>query len=264
MTRDFTLEKYDALCRAVAASGRPCLPIVEYLETPAERRPPRFVLLRHDVEVDPPHAVHMAEIEARHSLRATYLFRTPGVFRHLALLPRLRELGHDVGYHYETLARTRGDVAGALERFAEDLRRLREHVPVQVASMHGSPLSRWDNRAIWERARPADFGLAGEVYRDIDYAEVAYYSDTGRTWHPTRHNLRDHVGHVPPDVVDTTDGLIALVASARAPRLCLLAHPDRWSASGPAWALRAVRDGVENAIKDVVRWSRRPRPRALA
>jgi hypothetical protein len=176
----------------------------------------------------------------------------------------VRALGHDVGYHYETLSRARGDVAQALALFAHDLARFREHVPVRVASMHGSPLSRWDNRGLWDHARPADFGLAGEVYRDVDYADVAYFSDTGRTWHPTRHNVRDHVGHAAAAVADTTDELIALVASPRLPRLCLLAHPDRWSASTVGWAARAARDAVENAVKDVVLWSRRSRPRAHA
>lgn len=264
MSRDFTLRKFDELCRALLGSGRFSLPMVAYLEAPPERRPERFVLLRHDVEVDPLHALRLAEIEATHGLRATYFFRTPGIWRHPDVLGRVRTLGHDVGYHYETLSRARGDMARALALFADDLARFREHVPVRVASMHGSPLSPWDNLGLWDHARPADFGLAGEVYRGIDYTSVSYYSDTGRSWHPTRHNLRDHVGQAPADVVDTTDQLMALVASPRVPRLCLLAHPDRWSASTPAWVARVLRDTVENAIKDVVLWSRRARPRAHA
>jgi hypothetical protein len=140
----------------------------------------------------------------------------------------------------------------ALALFASDLAELRRHGPVRVASMHGSPLSPWDNRDLWRAAKPADFGLLGEVYADIDYTDVRYFSDTGRTWHPTRHNLRDHVGVPPMCAIDTTDELIALLRERRFPRLCLLVHPDRWSASTVGWTVRAGRDWVENGIKDTL------------
>jgi hypothetical protein len=223
-----------------------------YVEGRAGALPATFVLLRHDVETRPRHALRLAEIERAKGLSATYFFRARGGGFPDAVIARLRALGHDAGYHYETLARARGDVARALSLFARDLERLRRTGPVRLASMHGSPLTPWDNRDIWRDARPADFGLAGEVYRDIDYADVRYFSDTGRTWHPTRHNLRDHVGAPPDAVCDSTDELIALVRARRFPRLCLLAHPDRWSASTLDWTMRAARDVVENGIKDVL------------
>ncbi len=251
-TRDFTLHRYEDLSRALVSAGYPSLLIGDYIERP-EARPERFVLLRHDVETDPPHALRLAEIEARHGLRATYFFRSKNDGFRPSVIGRLRDLGHEVGYHYETLARARGDRRRAIELFGHDLEALRRSGAVRVASMHGSPLLPWDNRAIWEAASPADFGLVGEVYRDIDYRDVRYFSDTGRTWHPTRHNLRDHVGAPPEAVIDTTEELIALVRGRRFPRLCLLAHPDRWSATTAAWAARAARDSIENAVKDVLR-----------
>jgi hypothetical protein len=127
--------------------------------------------------------------------------------------------------------------------------------------MHGSPLFPWDNRELWRAARPSDFGLLGEVYADIDYADVRYFSDTGRTWHPTLHNLRDHVDVAPECAVDTTDELIGLLRARRFPRLCLLAHPDRWSSSTASWAVRAGRDWIENGIKGALGLLYRPGPR---
>jgi hypothetical protein len=248
--RDFTLAKYEELCRALVEAGYPALSMTAYVEGAAP--PPSFVLLRHDVESSPALAVRMAEIESRYGLTATYFLRARRRGFPAAAIARLRTLGHDVGYHYETLARARGDAGRAAALFARDLEDLRRHGPVRLASMHGSPLFPWDNRALWLTVRPADFGLAGEVYADIDYADVRYFSDTGRTWHPTRHNLRDHVGVPPEAEADSTDDLIGLVRGRRFPRLCLLAHPDRWSASVLAWAARAGRDGVENGIKDVL------------
>ena len=243
--RDFTLRKWDALCQALGEAGYVGLGLADYL-TRAER-PARVVLLRHDVENEPWHAVAMGRVERAHGLTATYLYRT----RRLdgRAIEAQAALGHEIGYHYETLSDARGDVPRALALFRQGLERLRRHAPVRVASMHGSPLLPWDNRKIWEHASPADFGLAGEAYRDLDFARVAYYSDTGRTWHPTRYNVRDRAAAPPPVVLDTTDELIELVRSGKLPELCLLAHPERWSATPLHHGLRAARDGVENVAK---------------
>jgi hypothetical protein len=119
--------------------------------------------------------------------------------------------------------------------------------------MHGAPLSPWDNRDIWKSAKPGDFGLLGEVYRDVDYRDVAYFSDTGRTWHPHRYNIRDHAAFPPAAVVDTTAELAELLRRRELFRLCLLVHPDRWSATPGEWSRRALRDDVENRIKMVVK-----------
>jgi hypothetical protein len=258
--RDFTLAKYAELCQALVEAGYQPLTISAYLERKRAGLPASFVLLRHDVETSVRQAVRLAEVEAEHGFAGTYFLRPRGRAVPAAEVARLRALGHEIGYHYDTLARARGDVPRALQLFARDLEELRRHAPVRLASMHGSPLFPWDNRDLWRAARPADFGIEGEVYADIDYADVRYFSDTGRTWHPTRHNLRDHVAVAPEFAVDSTDELMALLRSRRFPRVCLLAHPDRWSASLAAWTARAGRDLVENGIKDVLGRVYRLRP----
>ena len=124
----------------------------------------------------------------------------------------------------------------------------------------------WDNRDIWTVAAPADFGLVGEVYRDLDYDAVRYFSDTGRTWHPNRYNIRDHLARAAEVVAETTDELIAWLAAPGDRHLCILTHPERWPATTAGWAFRAVRDTAENMGKVMVaavyrRW-RSPLPRS--
>jgi len=247
--RDFTLAAYGRLCAALTESGYASLGLADYLGRPAEQRPERCVLLRHDIESSTHRAVAMGELERRHGLVATYFFRTKRAVFRPAAMRALVALGHEIGYHYETLGQCLGRRDAALALFGRELQRLREHADVRVASMHGAPLSPWDNRDIWRQARPRDFGLVGEVYLDLDYGRISYFSDTGRTWHPRRYNIRDHAPAPPGAVVDTTEELIALVRSRRLQRLCLLIHPDRWSATPLDWRLRAVRDGLENRAK---------------
>jgi hypothetical protein len=42
--------------------------------------------------------------------------------------------------------------------------------PVTFICMHGSPLSRHDNRALWKTCDYREFGIIGEPCFDVDYA----------------------------------------------------------------------------------------------
>ncbi len=249
--RDFTLAKYIELCRALREAGYPGVTIGDYLsrEIPLSER---VVMLRHDVDSRPAHSVKLAMVEQQQGFAATYFYRTlPGLLDPRTIA-RVAEMGHEVGYHYETLSQTRGNLDEAIALFGRELERLRQYAPVRVASMHGSPLKPWDNRDIWTKCQPADFGLVGEVYRDLDYTRVSYFSDTGRTWNPQRYNLRDHVSRPAAHAVETTDELIGLIRSQQLTHLCLLTHPERWAGGLGEWMVQAARDVGINAVKMVI------------
>lgn len=244
---DFTLQKYAEICAALVEADYCGICIGDYLSGNAPAG--KIVLLRHDVDSRPMHAVKMAEIEQTHGLSATYYFRMVGRAFEEDAIRKISVLGHEVGYHYETLAQTRGNIHQAVDLFRTELARLREIAVVRTASMHGSPLSKWDNRAIWENVKPQDFDLVGEVYLDIDYAIVTYLSDTGRSWHPTRYNLRDIAAVPATYTAETTDDLIALIGSGEIQTLCLLTHPERWQDDIFNWSVQWLRDTATNTAK---------------
>lgn len=249
---DFTLRKYAQLCAALLDHGYRSLSVGAYIEEcPAHDE--RLVLLRHDVDRHPRHALKMGEIEKEYGLTATYFFRTVKSAFDPDAIRAMHGLGHEIGYHYETLAQTRGDITRAIDLFGQELARLRGLAPVRVAGMHGSPLSRCDNRAIWEWVTPQAFDLVGEVYRDIDYHRVVYLNDTGRSWNPTRYNLRDLTDEAPPFSAETTDDVIALLGDERIRHLCLLTHPERWQDGAMAWVRQLVWDVATNGIKVLLR-----------
>jgi len=43
--------------------------------------------------------------------------------------------------------------------FERNLEKLRELYPVKTICMHGSPLSKWDNRDLWKRYNYRDYGI---------------------------------------------------------------------------------------------------------
>jgi hypothetical protein len=68
---------------------------------------------------------------------------------------------------------------------------MREIAPAVTICMHGSPLSKWDSRLLWQKYNYRDFGITGEPYFDIDFSQVLYLTDTGRRWDGEKVGLRD-------------------------------------------------------------------------
>jgi len=116
--RDFSLEMYDALCAALRDAGYVALPVGGYLPRAGEGLPERVVLLRHDVESRPAHAVAMARRERDRGQVATYFFRAQGRGFDAEAIRTVAALGHEAGYHYESVAQARGDLERARALFA--------------------------------------------------------------------------------------------------------------------------------------------------
>jgi hypothetical protein len=225
--QDWTLKKYEHLCHEICSSEYQVQRLGDYLREPAGQ----CIMLRHDVDRVPGNALKMAKLEHSLGLKSTYYVRkVPAVYSD-SLVRSLHGLGHEVGYHYEVLSKTNGKLDAALKLFESELSELRQLAPIQTASSHGSPLSPWDSLDLWQHVSPESFGLLGEAYRSIDYAQVGYYTDTGRTWATTRTNLRDRVanGSQSFPLVTTTDELIGLVRSQHCQALCIQTHPERWN-----------------------------------
>jgi hypothetical protein len=94
----------------------------------------------------------------------------------------------------------------ALDDFRLNLEKLRKLYPVKTICMHGSPLSKWDNRDLWKRYDYRDYGIIAEPYFDLDFDEVFYLTDTGRSWNNSKASVRDKVGTLERGNVGTWKG----------------------------------------------------------
>jgi len=246
--RDFDLSMYRRLCEAAISSGAPFYTVADYLDP--QHQEGAAIVLRHDVDRLPSSALTMAKLEAELGLRATYYFRAKRVSFSPRVMTAVSKLGHEVGYHYETLCDARGDIEAAAELFRKELARFRQHVDISTASMHGRPLSRWDSRDLWKYYRPSDFDLIGEAYISIDYSRIRYFNDTGRTWADDRYNLRDRVDAASSeDDIASTDELVRALERQRLRRVCISAHPNRWPASRTGWLISNASDFAMNRAK---------------
>ena len=190
--RDFTKIIYEELLNELRMAGYLFVGFEEYLNKIEEKK--KTVILRHDVDKSPRKALEMAEMEKMLGIRGTYYFRIKKDVFPEDEIKRIAAMGHEIGYHYEDLDVARGDVGAALASFKRNLERLREIVPVRTICMHGSPMSRFDNRKMWQDHDYRRYGIIGEPYFDIDFSKILYLTDTGRRWDGWRVSIRDKVG----------------------------------------------------------------------
>lgn len=248
--RDFTIAKYKQLCLTLLDAGYRCVTVESYLDR-AGKDHAKLAVLRHDVDRKPFNALRMAELENKLGIRSTYYFRYPYTFNP-DLIKRVRCLGHEVGYHYEVLSKAKGNYEKAIGLFEHELSEFRKVCPVRTICMHGSPLSRHDNRDLWKGYDFRKFGLTGEAYLSVKGA--TYFSDTGRTW-SQKNKLRDFLpGASRQSAVQVrdTESLVKVIRSGRVNRLYILTHPERWAWSRSEWLLESVMDCAFGAGKRVL------------
>jgi hypothetical protein len=251
--RDFTLNKYKELCETLLSSGYAISNVDNYLN---KKNKQNSLILRHDVDVSSlKYPVRMAELEYDLGIKSTYYFRFVGGVFNPKIIRRIRDLGHEIGYHYEVLSKANGDYEKAVELFEKELNEFRKIIDVKTISMHGSPLSKYDNRDLWKRYDFKEFGIVGEAYLSISSKDINYFSDTGRSWN-WKNKMRDFMIDNNNDKeligVNTTDELINLIKSGRAKRLYILAHPERWTSNKSEWIFSYTKDSVFNVGKKVL------------
>lgn len=252
LVRDFTLDKYRELCNALLDNGYSILTVYDYLLKYQNEllTSPQYAILRHDVDRKPGNALRMAELEHDLDIRSTYYFRYPHTFTP-DIMRQIWDIGHEVGYHYEVLAKARGNTEKAIDMFEQELQAMREICEIKTICMHGSPLSRYDNRDLWKKYHFRDFGVEGEAYLSMADKGLFYLTDTGRNW-GGRHSMRDSMPGARGVPVETTDNLVEWIRSSGEGGLYLTVHPERWAMSEGEWAVSYVMDVMMNIGKSFI------------
>lgn len=250
-SRDFTLNKYQELCEVIKNSGYSTMTFKEYLEK--DQGMDFIILIRHDIDENIRYALDMAKVEAEHNIKATYYFRMKKNVFKPEIIDKISSLHHEIGYHYETLDKSHGDIELAIRLFSKELALFREKYDVKTACMHGNPLTKFDNRKIWEKCQLKDFGLIGEPYLSLDYNQVAYFSDSGRTWDINKNKIKDTLNKSnSTSSISTTDNLIDIIKKSEYKNICILVHPERWPKNDFDYYIRFCIDLMYNTGKRIL------------
>ena len=252
-SRDFTLDKYQELCQVILENYK-VYTVFGYLSKKPEGN---IAVLRHDVDRKIMNSFHMAEREHDMGIQSSYYFRYPSTFKP-EIIHKIRDLGHEIGYHYEVLSKTKGDYEGAIALFRSELEEFRKICPIDTICMHGSPLSKYDNRDLWNRYDYHSWGILGDTFLSFEQKnkDVLYLTDTGRTW-SGRDSLRDVMRNVSgkdnPSCLNTTNNLMRWLRQKSVKKLYLTIHPERWSLTTGEWLVWSFLDFGMNVGKRVLK-----------
>ena len=165
-------------------------------------------------------------------------------------------MGHEIGYHYENLTTTDGDLNKAIKNFEKNLSNLNKIDVVKTICMHGSPTSKYDSKDLWKKFNYRDYGIIGEPYFDIDFSTLFYVTDTARMWDGFKYNVRDKVGEVQTSWINKgqiyhkTDDIIDSIHKRKFPKQAMISvHPQRWVDNYSDWVKEYAFQTIKNQIK---------------
>jgi len=251
---DFTVSKYEELIKRVNAAKIPVYGILDWMTN----QPERGIFIRHDVDRNPKNSLEVAKLESDLGWKTTYYFRIVSASYNEEIINEIAGLGHEIGYHYEDLSLANGDYEKAIQLFNDHLSKLRTLSEIKTVAMHGRPLSKYDNRHLWNKYKVKDYGLHGEAFLDIDYSNVFYFTDTGRNWIMDKNNLRyKTLSRNVEKMIRSTDDLIEFMTSQPTEKFALITHPERWSDNKIYWMTQLLKDTGINQVKKVIKASRK-------
>ena len=253
---DYTRDKYRKLVSQLKSSGYEFITYQRYCEG---NLPKRFVILRHDVDLKPQNSLAIAQDETNLGAKASYYFRAVPESWDEGIIRQIAAMGHEVGYHYESLTTCKGDMESAYEDFKKNLKLLRDLVPVSTICMHGSPRSPYDSKDIWKHHSYQDLGIIGEPYFETDFSQVFYLTDTGRRWDGYKVSVRDKIEGFQEDwnakgwTFHSTDDVIQALRQNTLPnQLMITTHPQRWFDFGYKWLKELVMQNLKNVVKGII------------
>ena len=288
--QDFTLTIYRKLLQELLTNGYSFQTLQDFIQHPENKA----VVLRHDVDRKPENGLVIAKIEKEVGIKASYYFRIVKESYDEDIIRQIAEMGNEIGYHYENLSdinclaqrrkgakkdkRTgnriehrenrKGELFElAIEDFERNLEKFSKIYPVKTICMHGSPLSKWDNRDLWKKYNYKDYDIIAEPYFDLDFDKVFYLTDTGRRWDGDAFNVRDKVETLERGNVRmlkrerafeglrfryTWDIIEAVEKELLPDKIMINTHPQRWTDNPMDWTKELVWQNIKNVVKRVI------------
>ncbi len=246
--RDFTIKIYHELLNSFEIDHYEFQTFEGYLKSAKKRA----IILRHDVDLLPYNSLVFAKIQASKKIKGVYYFRAVPESWDEKIIKEISGLGHEIGYHYECLTTTNGDMEKGIRDFEKNINALRKLVPVSTICMHGSPKSKYDSKDLWKKYNYRDFGIIGEPYFDLDFNEMFYLTDTGRRWDGDKFSVRDKVKSGFAISFHSTNELIASAKKNQLPKHVMFTfHPQRWNDDSLLWIKELISQNVKNLAKQL-------------
>ncbi len=253
---DFTHKQYQDLLKALIEQKYSFQTLADYMDKPK----PRTVILRHDVDKRPGNSLCMAQLESDLGLSGVYYFRARPQSWDEQIIIKIRDLGHEIGYHYENMWTCKGKPEAAIKDFERNLKKLRKLADVSTITMHGSPTSKYAPLDLWNTYDYRVYDIICEPYKDLDFSRILYLSDTGRRWDGEKVSIRDRVPNPLKDelsknghTLHSSRQLIRTISSGLFPDTIMFnLHPQRWHNNALHWFSELLMQNAKNVVKRMI------------
>jgi hypothetical protein len=260
MSLDFTFSKYKQIIAAIASSEYQVLKIRDYITL--DKLPEKFIIIRHDVDLDAYYQLQFARMERQMGINTSYYFRYIDKTFKQEVISEVAGLGHEVGYHYEVFTKAKGNHDEAIKLFKKEQAVFSEKWKSNTVCPHGGSFvdnadgyslknmitlipklisgkkvfSRHVNFDLWDTHAFADFGIIGDAYRSVDFSDILYLSDTGRSWDQRYKRLDKVDSRVNPLFdIKSSDDIIDVIKNESVNNIYLLVHFEQWKDNFKDW-----------------------------
>ena len=198
---EFSPKLYKDLLGRIISHGYTVVPVSKVHQI-VEQSQKKLLILRHDVDLSPLYACQMAEEEAKHGIHSSYYFLISGGFYNMlepecrSALLAIRDLGHEIGLHYEFPHLIENDLKVLSAIIGDPILSISQHNPSYV--MHEIPenlgvIDAYDNRITNEYGFTyiSDSGMKWRQKGAFDYLgkERLYILTHPETWYSKSYNL---------------------------------------------------------------------------
>lgn len=176
-------EKFLKDLKNIGITSIPAKDVSKHLKT--------YLVLKHDVETDVKKAYEFAKLEKEYGHRGSYYVQAYLLNdeENVALLALMRDMGHEISYHYDVMDSNKGDIDKAMHEF-ESNKQLFEKNGFELCTVcqHGNPIVErvgyTSNRDFFrnEKVRETYSPICDIMvnYKEQYHTEYQYVSDAGR------------------------------------------------------------------------------------
>jgi len=193
--------------------------VEEWLDNPQKDPNHILVLIRHDVDISLVRAKKMLIEEKKLEIPSCFYFRNNAERYSFTDAKQLIDIITEsesitVGFHYETITNTNGNLTNAMELFSKEVEKFRLIYPIRMVAAHGDKYR--NSRLVSEKLVDLK-SLNLESSYQLPYDN--YLSDAGGFHHFISHNNKK---------VTFIEKLTALDETAFGSLVQILVHPDWW------------------------------------
>lgn len=239
--KPWTWQSYKRLLETARRAGYRICGVAEFMRS----RPTRAIILRHDIDRKPGNSLRTAMIEKDMDIASTYYVRTKFIDSDFAIISNIHALGHEIGYHYETIDTMNGNLSLGCKKFEYDIAGFQRVFGCQTVAFHGNPLSKYHNKDIWtDSFAPAQFQVS-EAQLSFPIEDFLYVTDASGDW-SGKTSVKDKPTQKARCGVESFDRLLAVIRVAKENIIYINIHPERW---GKSWLFERCRDLLAQTVK---------------